>query len=621
MDLFFEYQKPTKEQIDEACENINSLHITLPMDLLKIRRSALFHGEKGPWLFLNGTYGKQSGTQDNIDIIDPLKGVIESVDPESFAERLSSFSGSSGPISLVDPKQISQIVYVLFDRSASMFEEYQGTTRYDAAKQYLISFLDAAYTSLNFSLFGLIPFDHRYSIVCDLTILSPKFREELDKIKEGGSTHIFKTMKAAAEKLVEVQDKYPNAVKRLIVLTDGKDNHADITYEGERYKKLDIAEVAKYLVDNKIHVDCMYVSDEVDARLYKVAKITGGCAFYPSSIQEGLNIFSEEPFYNVLIRDFKPFSTENFTHDQIQFTPMPNRDEWDKTTPSRPSEIASPQNKNALVSPKYIAAQNKGVILPARRKGRLLKELRNLAGTDLEKEGIRVFSFKDQIDKWRVLIKGPDGSLYKDRWFYLIVEFPANYPNAPPTFRFVHPPFHVNIGDNGFICMSNLDKDYRSSDTVHDLLGMIISLLMCPNKNDPLDQTRIDMIKKGNEAQFQQKVDEYNNKNSKANPDDWTTDWNIENDPDTDDADFKMYADADKLFKCNLTGNIMKEPVLASTGVYFERSALVQYIRNNKDAKCPITGRSFTNADLNLPVDNNLKVRINKWFEDHGKKA
>ena len=103
-----------------------------------------------------------------------------------------------------------------------MYYSNRSADRYDAAKQYLISFLDAAYTSLNFSLFGLILFDHKYEIVCDLTILSPKFPEELDKMKEVGAIHTFKTMKAAAEKYVKVQDKYPNAVKMLIVLTDGK---------------------------------------------------------------------------------------------------------------------------------------------------------------------------------------------------------------------------------------------------------------------------------------------------------------------------------------------------------------------------------------------------------------
>lgn len=623
--VYFEYLNPTKEKIDEACENISSLNIILPMDLRKIRRSTLFRGDKGPWLFLNGTYGKQKGGEDNIDIINPLEGKIMSVDPEDFASKIVLNADGSSSFDIVDPKQISQITYFIIDKSDSMFEEYKGTTRFLAAKQFLISFLDAAYTSLNFSLFGLIPFDNKYNIVCDLTILSPNFRDELEKVKSGGSTHIFKTMQAAAEKLVEVQDRYPNAVKRLIVLTDGMDNHADYTYvnyEGveKRYFNLDISTVSNYLIDNKIRVDCMYVSDEVDARLYKLAKMTGGCAFYPSSIYEGLKIFSEEPFYNVLIRDFKPFSTERLNHDQIQSTPMPSPDDWDKTTPSKPSEIASLSNKNTLVSPKYIAIQNEGKILPARRKGRLLKELRNLAGIDCEKEGIRVYTFKDQIDKWRVLIRGPDGSLYKNRWFYLTIEFPANYPNVPPTIRFVHPPFHVNIGDNGFICMSNLDKNYMASDTVHDLLTMIIGLLMCPNNADPLDQTRIDMIKKGNEELFKQKVEEYNNKNSKLNPDEWIDGWNIENDPDADNVDFKLYAEADPQFKCNLTGKIMKEPVLASSGVYFERNALIQYIRNNKKAKCPITGKEFKNSDLNLPVDNNLKVKINKWYEEHGKK-
>lgn len=621
--LFFKYQNPTKDQITESCNNIHSLDIIPPMDLRKIRRSALFQGINGPWLFINGTYGKQKDVQDNLDIINPEKGKIDSVSPEEIAKTISLVAHSSTPIDIVDPKKVNQLVFILLDKSTSMFNEYKGTTLFGAAKQYLISFLDAAYTSLNFSFFGLIPFDHKYDIVCDLTILTPTFREELEKIKVGGSTHIFKTMKAAAEQLVERQKKYPNAVKRLIVLTDGKDNHADYcsSYNGQRYFNLNLGEVANYLIENEIRVDCMYVSDEIDSRLYKMAKITGGCAFYPSSIEEGLDIFSEEPFYNVLIRDFKPFSTEKFTHEMIQNTPAPSHDDWDKHSPSKPAEIASISNKNPLVTPNYYVI-TKNESNPPRRKGRILKELRTLAGSDCEKEGIKVFTFKDQIDKWRALIKGPDGSLYKDRWFYLTIEFPAQYPNVAPSIRFVNPPYHVNISDNGFICLTNLDVNYRSDDTIHDLLMAVIGLLLCPNNNDPIDHKRLEMLKKENADKFKQKVDEYNRNNSKNNPDDWTKGWNIEKDPESDKnpEDFKKYSDPDRLFKCNLTGKIMKEPVKASSGVYFERSALIQHIRNNKQARCPVTGRLFQDTDLNLPVDNNLKVKINQWFEEHGKR-
>lgn len=618
--IFYKYTKPTKEDIDTACENVHSLSIIPPIDLRKIRRSALFQGVNGPWLFLNGTYGKKKEEQDNFDIVNPEKGITESINPEELAKEIFSKVRGSMTIDIVDPKKVSQIVYILLDKSSSMFEEYNGTTRFEAAKQYLISFLDAAYTSLNFSLFGLIAFDQNYTIACDLTILTPQFRDELEKIKEGGSTAIFKTMQAAAEELVEAHKKYCNAIKRIIVLTDGFDNHADYTWEGQRYFHYDISKVAQFLIDNQIRVDCLYVFDEADARLFKITKMTGGCAFYPSSIEEGLNIFAEEPFYNVLIRDFKPFSTERLNHDKIQNTPAPRPDQWDKHAPSKAAEIAQVNNKNALVSPIYITVMNKGR-KPPRRKARILKEIRILSAVRSEEEGIKVFTFKDNIDKWRVLLRGPDGSPYKDRWFYLTIEFPEQYPSAPPTIRFVQPPYHVNISDTGFICLSNLDINYRADDTVHDLLNAIKGLLMCPNVKDPIDPTRIEILKKGNEGEYRNKIQQYNQNNSKPSCDDWLVGWNIERDPEGLDAnDMQEYEDVDPSFKCSLTGKLMKEPVLASTGVYFERSALIQYIRSKPKAKCPITGKKFIDSDLNLPVDNSLKVRINQWIEDHKSK-
>lgn len=37
-------------------------------------------------------------------------------------------------------------------------------------------------------------------------------------------------------------------------------------------------------------------------------------------------------------------------------------------------------------------------------------------------EDVRVYPLKDRNDVWRVLIKGFEGSLYENKWFFMIIE-------------------------------------------------------------------------------------------------------------------------------------------------------------------------------------------------------
>ena len=231
-----------------------------------------------------------------------------------------------------DNQKISQIVFILLDKSNSMeglFQERQ--TLLDSAKQFIKSFLTASNSTNNLSLYGLISFDHRCTLNCDLTSSIYQLQTELERIRIGGATCIFKTMEKAAEKLIESQQKYPNAFKRINVITDGCDNHADFTYEGQRFFTFDIGKLSQFLIENKIRVDSIFLSDEIDPRLYKITKMTGCCSFKPSTFEEGLNIMTEEPFCNSFVRDFMPFSNENLNHDQIQNMPKP--DKFDKHTP------------------------------------------------------------------------------------------------------------------------------------------------------------------------------------------------------------------------------------------------------------------------------------------------
>jgi ubiquitin-protein ligase len=118
---------------------------------------------------------------------------------------------------------------------------------------------------------------------------------------------------------------------------------------------------------------------------------------------------------------------------------------------------------------------------------RILQELEYASKCD--DPDIQVFS-TDALDEWRVFVRGPETTPYKDVWWYLVVNFPVNYPQHPPKFRFISVPFHVNVSGEGYICLNVLDKEYTPTAVVFELLVYIRTLFECPNYDDPIDSDK-----------------------------------------------------------------------------------------------------------------------------------
>jgi len=66
-----------------------------------------------------------------------------------------------------------------------------------------------------------------------------------------------------------------------------------------------------------------------------------------------------------------------------------------------------------------------------------------------------------------------------------LAEFTEEYPNKPPTVRFVSKMFHPNVYDNGSICLDILQNRWSPTYDVSAILTSIQSLLDEPNPNSP----------------------------------------------------------------------------------------------------------------------------------------
>lgn len=63
---------------------------------------------------------------------------------------------------------------------------------------------------------------------------------------------------------------------------------------------------------------------------------------------------------------------------------------------------------------------------------------------------------EDNYFKWNIMFEGPVDTIYEGGIFNSVMEFPSDYPLAPPTMKFVTPMWHPNIHEDGKVCISIL---------------------------------------------------------------------------------------------------------------------------------------------------------------------
>ena len=147
----------------------------------------------------------------------------------------------------------------------------------------------------------------------------------------------------------------------------------------------------------------------------------------------------------------------------------------------------------------------------------LMKQLK-----DLNKRPVEGFSagLKDDDDPfvWEIMIMGPPDTPYEGGFFQAEMNFPKEYPNMPPTLRFISDIVHPNVYPDGKVCMSILHPPgedqwgYESASerwlplhTVESILLSLISMISSPNDDSPAN---IDAAKMKREdfEQYRKKV-------------------------------------------------------------------------------------------------------------------
>ncbi|KAI5021674.1 hypothetical protein ZWY2020_058404 [Hordeum vulgare] len=153
-----------------------------------------------------------------------------------------------------------------------------------------------------------------------------------------------------------------------------------------------------------------------------------------------------------------------------------------------------------------------GMSTPARK--RLMRDFKRLMQDP--PAGISGAPQDNNIMLWNAVIFGPDDTPWDGGTFKLTLQFTEDYPNKPPTVRFVSRMFHPNIYADGSICLDILQNQWSPIYDVAAILTSIQSLLCDPNPNSPANSEAARL--------FSENKREYNRKVREVVEQSWTAD-------------------------------------------------------------------------------------------------
>uniref|UniRef100_A0A060SVX7 Ubiquitin-conjugating enzyme E2 2 n=1 Tax=Blastobotrys adeninivorans TaxID=409370 RepID=A0A060SVX7_BLAAD len=99
--------------------------------------------------------------------------------------------------------------------------------------------------------------------------------------------------------------------------------------------------------------------------------------------------------------------------------------------------------------------------------------------------GVSASPAADNVMVWNAVIIGPADTPFEDGTFRLVLQFDEQYPNKPPSVRFLSEMFHPNVYASGELCLDILQNRWSPTYDVAAILTSVQSLLNDPNTSSP----------------------------------------------------------------------------------------------------------------------------------------
>jgi len=474
---------------------------------------------------------------------------------------------------LVEKSDVQQIIIICIDESYSMIEPFdQDFARYSAAAQMLSSICSKAYAYRCSSTFGIISFEKEVTTLMELCEIPQTFESVISGIKPKRSTALYKGIDLAISKIINVAPHYKNAIKRIVVLSDGKDTCGGINP----------IEIFKKLLENEIVLDAITINiEDTDNDLKLAAHFTGGVMFFPQNTNEGIDMCSHDGFINPNLRQFrKPFKASDISQNIVNVTRNALKDQKDMSITLKKID----QAPSVIVPTIAIDSGSKmSEYSVSNRLQSIVKQLKSIHNN--KPNFFEVYVDDKSVDKWRVLFWVVDPrSLYINCYWDLQIDFPIQYPKNAPEIRFLTVPYHVNITENGRICIDTLHEQYNASKSIESILKDIHDLLQKPNYLSPVDNSRcefIDLSKPNGvdialQNKYSNKIQEYNQRAIK-NKDAYIKNWRINRE------DSHIHIEKDVVIPPEFidpwSNQVIKQVVKLKCGTLRDRDTLIQQFR------------------------------------------
>ena len=114
--------------------------------------------------------------------------------------------------------------------------------------------------------------------------------------------------------------------------------------------------------------------------------------------------------------------------------------------------------------------------------------------------------------KWKMIMKAPDDSDYKDGSYLIDVEFLKNYPYINPKFTFETPIYHCNVKDNGELNVNWMMKGMK----IDYIMPRLLTLFYLQDTETDKDSEKCKLYKDNPEEfkkNIRKNVEEQANKN------------------------------------------------------------------------------------------------------------
>lgn len=163
-------------------------------------------------------------------------------------------------------------------------------TRLDVLKQMFEALINRmlAYNYKNHV--GLVKFSSHAEVVVSISHVLENFRRATNELEGGGDTALWDALALAGDQIEQYACMFPDAKKRIVVISDGMDNKS-MTHSSHS--------ITSELLRKGIAVDSVSLGNEDNTDLCTLSYLLGSYRFHPVSLTNALAICEMEPFLSL----------------------------------------------------------------------------------------------------------------------------------------------------------------------------------------------------------------------------------------------------------------------------------------------------------------------------------